>query len=455
MKNSYIIWVLIFMFFAGCSVDQDYVFDESAVTRAQKVLKECAEVLVKPEHGWKMVFIPEAETHGGYNVLMKFLDKEQVEMYTDFLEEKSRSTYSLNSSQGPVLNFDTKSCLHYLADPSLRPYGTGLKGEFEFVIHEIHADSLVFYGKKYNNRIVFYPAEQLDWTENMDIFRANIERMVPQENAPFFRGLYMNTTAINLIYNPDTRCISYSYSDDVSKEIVSKQTSVFGTVDGVAFEPKIRVNGVVLSDLKYNDQSGTFESNTPGVVGDLSYSHTPPFVFYNSITNIAKGSTYAGLTPIGKIDPSAGMGVILELMKVFANKANMSAELKDGYQAMALAGMKEIQLTWKLDVDGEDKGPWLTIKGAKNILGESEYEVHYELLADTLRKDDQIRFRLGNLIQTNDYDFQANMEKQPGFFAFRNFFTDPAGFTIVPAANEQYYFVNLDDSRRWILLNKR
>ena len=46
------------------------------------------------------------------------------------------------------------------------------------------------------------------------------------------------------------------------------------------------------------------------------------------------------------------------------------------------------------------------------------------------------------------------MESQITYETFRRFFTDPAGFTIVPAGNNQYYFVNLADSKRWIVLTK-
>ena len=70
-------------------------------------------------------------------------------------------------------------------------------------------------------------------------------------------------------------------------------------------------------------------------------------------------------------------------------------------------------------------------------------------------RDDQLRFSFipGRMMSNND-KFWSNMESQITYETFRRFFTDPAGFTIVPAGNNQYYFVNLADSKRWIVLTK-
>lgn len=451
MKKIYIIWILLGCLFSACSVDDDNVFDDNAVVRVQKVIDRCAKTLQEPPFGWRMVYVPNPKTHGGYNVLMNFTDEENVEIFTDFLEERSTSTYRFNASQGPVLSFDTYSCLHYLADPKNKPTGKGLQGEFEFVIQEVTSDSLVFLGKKYGARIVFLPAKETDWTELMEASRVNIERLAPMENAPFFRGLTMNQTAVNLIYDPGTRSASYTYADDQSQKIITEKTAVYGTLEGVAFLPKIRVNGVVLGELKYNEDKGAFEANTPGVIGSLKYSHKPPFRFYNSLNDMRKGSNVVGLTKLGKFEPS--MAIMNEIVKMLSQMSEMCQELKQDYPMFVLAGLKQFRITWGLDINGQNVGPWLTYFGSENLFAEPECEVNYGLDMVEMR-DDQVRFTLNGKEKTNNDKFQTNMENQAGFSAFQRFFTDDAGFTVVPAGDGKFYFVNLADSRRWIVLTK-
>ena len=205
------------------------------------------------------------------------------------------------------------------------------------MIQSISADSIVFLGKKYSNKLVFTPAEETDWTELMEASRKNIERMAPPKDAPFFRGLMMNQTAINLIYDPDTRSASYTYADDETKEIKTARTAVFGTKEGIAFQPKIKVNGVVLGALKYNEAKDLFESNTPGVIGSLKYSHKPPFQFYNSVRDMQSGSDLVGLAKIGKLEPS--MAIMSEIVKMLSNMSFMCEELKNGYPLAVLAGL--------------------------------------------------------------------------------------------------------------------
>lgn len=445
----------------ACSVKEDYIFDESATARIRAYINNCTAELTKPEYGWKMLFEPNKTRLGGYNVLMSFREDGTVRMLTDFLEEESTSTYTFNESQGPVLSFDSYSCLHYLADPRITPVGTGLEGEFEFVIKEVSSDSLVFYGKKYGNRIVFYPAAEADWSVNMENFRKHIDLMKPQDQSPFFRGLTMNQTAVNLVYDPASRAITYSYSDEITKQILSGWSGVYGTSDGVRFSPEIHVNGVVLDELKYNEKSRLFEANTPGVIGSLKYSHKPPFPFYNSIDQMRSASSFIGTPRLGSIS-SGNINSMLEFVNAImgGHSMYMSSEFQAGYRALIMAGMKQFRITWSLDYNGTERGPWVTFYGALSAwLAEEEsiYSLNNLLEMEIMREErDQIRFTINedNIYQTNSGEFANLMRDQTGYKAFMDFIADPAGFTIVPSVNKRFYLVNLADSRRWLLLTK-
>ena len=119
--------------------------------------------------------------------------------------------------------------------------------------------------------------------------------------------------------------------------------------------PKIRVNGVVLGELKYNEDKGAFEANTPGVIGSLKYSHKPPFRFYNSLNDMRKGSNVVGLTKLGKFEPS--MAIMNEIVKMLSQMSEMCQELKQDYPMFVLAGLKQFRITWGLDINGQNVGP--------------------------------------------------------------------------------------------------
>jgi hypothetical protein len=346
--------------------------------------------------------------------------------------------------------------LHYLSDPRFPRegvLGVGLEGEFEFVIKEVTADSMVFTGKKRGEPVVFYPAEEADWTGRMVAYREHIEKMAPQEDSPFFRALTMNNTAVNIVYDPPTRTVIYTYSDDQSKKILSAATRVYGTDEGIRFSPEIRVNGVVLDRLRYNQSTRLFEVSTPGVVGALRYSNTPPFPFYNSLGMLQERSTFACTPRIGTLSGNITGLLDLLLALIGGHSTYMTSELQLGYRNLVLAGMKQFRIIW--DIDGE--GPWFSFFGALSMFETTDvyYSTSYKLNMEVLREhNDQVRFTWANEKQTDNAQFDSNMSIQVGFAAFRNFITDPAGFTIVPSANERFYLVNLTDSRRWLLLSK-
>ena len=456
MKKRDILWLLpLLLLCARCSVKEDYIFEESATARIKAYITACQSVITRPEHGWKVLFEPNKRSLGGYHVVMKFNEDGTVRMVCDFLAEESASTYSFNESQGAVLCMDTYSVLHYLADPRVLREGipgVGLEGEFEFAIKEVTPDSLVFTGKKWGEPVVFYPAEAEDWTGRMDRYREHIEKMAPQDDSPFFRALTMNLTAVNLVYDPPTRTVVYTYSDNETKQILSAWTRVYGTDDGIRFSPAIRVNGVLLDQLRYNRVTRLFEVGTPGVTGVLRYSDTPPFPFFNSLDMLQANSTFACKPRVGTV--SGNLTSIISFIDALmgGHSIYMTSELQLGYRGLLLAGMKQFRIIW--DINGQ--GPWFSFFGALSAFaGESLYSTNYRLEMEVLRESrDQVRFTWTGDNHNNDAQFATNMTSQLGFAAFRLFISDPAGFTIVPSSNERFYLVNLADSKRWLLLSK-
>jgi hypothetical protein len=94
----------LFLLFTRCTIKEDYIFEESATARIKAYVTACEAVITKPEHGWKVLFEPNKESLGGFNVVMKFNEDGTVRMICDFLDEESTSSYSFNESQGAVLH---------------------------------------------------------------------------------------------------------------------------------------------------------------------------------------------------------------------------------------------------------------------------------------------------------------------------------------------------------------
>lgn len=455
MKKIYILFALLAIGITGCEVDDDSVFDLSSTARMERTIAECDAMLKTPANGWRMVYVPNPEKHGGFNVLMKFEDGGRVKMLTDFLDEESNTTYSFNASQGPVLSFDTYSCLHYLADPGNAPRGQGWEGEFEFVVQNVTADSIVFVGKKHGHKAVFVPAVAADWTDLIPAARYNLQQLAPQSNAPFFRSLTMNTTAVNMVYDSETRAASVTWADHANKKTETFLTAIYGTREGVAFMPALRINGVVVENLKYNETINSFEVATPGVIGELKYTDEPPIPFYNSFTDLSTTSNAAALPLIGGFS-ILDLNSILELLNVASAMGSMSADMKPGFPFAVIAGLKQFKISWKSPNDGMPEGTWLTWFGANNPFREGEYYYHEGIEYTSLREEgDQVRFDvLPDQTFATDSTFETRM-KSVGFVStVRSFFTDVNGFTVVPAGNDRFYFVSIADSKRWMILSK-
>ena len=445
--------LMLFMGLMACNNDDDMVFSESSTARVQKLQDDCDEMLRSKADGWKMVYVPNPTKHGGFNVLMKFGENGQVRIMTDYTEGESNTTYSMNASQGAVLSFDTYSCLHDLANPANEPLGEGMEGEFEFVIQEVTPDSIVFTGKKHGYKAVFYPATAEDWVDLIPAAKENLAKLEPASNTPFFRSLTMNSTAVNLVYEPSTRAASVTWADDATRTTETFLTAIYGTREGVGFSPALKINGVVVDELKYDESKETFVVNTPGVIGSLKYVDEPPIPFYNSFTDLSGTANGAGLPLIGKFQFSLNM--LVEIMNIFGTMSDMSADLKTGYPLAVIGGLKQFKIAWHSPLADIEDGAWFSWFGTTQLLNDGEFYYLDGINYESLREEgDQVRFELNGRTHTTDTAFMERVQGWSVYDTFTDFFLDEKGFTVVPAGNDEYYFVSIADSKRWMILSK-
>lgn len=148
IKNLIILFAAVLLTTA-CNNNEDSIFDQSSTERMNELFDECTNTLTGSEKGWNMQYFINPES-AGYNLLLNFTGESNVTIagnnyLTDNEYLESASTYDMNLSNGPILEFNTyNDVLHPFADPD----GYSLAGDYEFVIMSVSSDTIVLKGKK-------------------------------------------------------------------------------------------------------------------------------------------------------------------------------------------------------------------------------------------------------------------------------------------------------------------
>ncbi len=166
--------------FQSCLHDDTKIFEDSAAQRLEATAENGKAVLEDASNGWLLHYCTGENYSGGvYTILLKFKDgKVTVAGDVALAEpaERAISSYTINNSQGPVLDFNTyNSILHQLGTPTVSDIN-GQEADYEFVITEIATDSISLKGKKFGNRmsLVRMP-DSVDWTCFLDSI-ANVSK---------------------------------------------------------------------------------------------------------------------------------------------------------------------------------------------------------------------------------------------------------------------------------------
>lgn len=237
----------------GCKVTNDYIFDDISTQRITDYIEACNEVLGEAPHGWKLVYYPDTTQYGAYTFLMKFKEDNRVDMRWDGNDDATESSYSFNSSQGPVLNFDTYSLLHRLADPDPNvaggKAGIGYKGEFEFVIREVAPtkDTIYFLTKKEKIPVAFTHAKQEDW-DRLDECYTMANRFEVNYDAPFYHYLQIGDKVAFLFYSQKLRMAYIAYEEGAGRTVALKLPWAL-TPDGIRLSKPVTFAGVTFSEL--------------------------------------------------------------------------------------------------------------------------------------------------------------------------------------------------------------
>ena len=440
MKRYINIWslltaVITMSFLASCSSD-DQVFEESGQVRLTKQLEKIKSDLEGAENGWKMRYYPSPGFVGGFVFLLDF-NADKVTLRSDYQNESEESLYKVYGGEGPVLSFSEYSSLHVLADPVYPPQGSGYRGDFEFVVMESSADSIVLKGRKWDQRVTLYPATEDDWT-GISQLRTNETILAPVgENVPFYRNLYVDGNPVaTFLYKNETRFLEYYYND-AAGVLRSGATGVSFSAEGFELESPVTINDLTLSEFTLNATSDGF---TFGDNGSLMVENEP-VVTFNDAWNKAFNSTYMLLN---------------QMSPDFYGLYEGARAVQPDFRTMALYWQlgQDYLKTCTFIFDNQDlENRNLRFYHASIGAVENPEEDEAVFKPTTDWTGNPMFFMSGNTsFQEYQQYFVTPSADSENFKAILDLVFDDQGFTVIPTRDGNFYFVNKEYSNYWMLL---
>lgn len=157
---SWLICLIVSAITAACSHEVDSLFTLTAAERIDRAVSDYSAYLTSSPEGWVMEYYPTNSvnhtTGRGYLIVLDFMNDGSAVMTmknsaSDYKALRDTSVWEIRKDNGPVLSFPTyNSCLHRFSDPSYRELGTGMGGDYEFVLADTATESrsVMMKGKK-------------------------------------------------------------------------------------------------------------------------------------------------------------------------------------------------------------------------------------------------------------------------------------------------------------------
>lgn len=285
----------------GCtSGDIDDVFEENASQRLDNMTQECLNLLTSAPNGWAIEYYPEEnQSYGGYIFLASFDTGGNVTVAGEIADPDERVTshYSLLSSQGVVLSFDTyNSLFHYFADPDIGS-GSSQEGDFEFAFKGGDANELTFTGTKTGNTIVFKALDaNVDWTTYLTQVN-DMETTILR--SPYCSYIY-NGSGETITFDMDMSYNLLTYVPDSSEPDVTATIAYCYTPEGITFYQPITLGSSEVQTFRWDataEEMVCVEDAGVVLVGGTSEDYVPYDTFLGDwIFSYNNGSSAANVT---------------------------------------------------------------------------------------------------------------------------------------------------------------
>lgn len=326
----------------ACSPQFEDLFDKSASERLQESMENAQNVLTAAEKGWSMGYFPNTSTRG-YILFAKFAADGHVTL-TDYNNKglTSTSTYSMNISQGPVLNFDTYSdVLGHYTDPGTWLGGaTGNAGDFEFVIFSVSENEVVLKGKQYGAKAVLRKIEGNGdeatlWREHFDACEAMYGKLFANGVSPVLK---VADVPYYTLTNPTSRKFEmYPYGSTNVEEMTP--LSYIASTTGIDLAENFLVGGKSVRSFVYDETNGVLVAkedtdvviDAPDVYGYFATAGIPYIAdgenvygkFSDSFVSLAKdfNEQYAGKRDLQGVGFMASNGQLIFVVQALATRA--------------------------------------------------------------------------------------------------------------------------------------
>lgn len=301
MKLKYLIVLILlpFLLVTSCKRDEDRIFDTNATVRITEAVEKTYTVLQANKAGWIMKFYPSNnQEFGGYTLFSKFISNAEVTVASDPFSGSQTSSYSVSPESGPVLTFNGyNKNIHWFSEPGKDNGGigaddSGMRGDFEFIVLNASADSVVLKGKKSGSYLVMLPLKDGEF---------ETESKAYQEAAAKFKqfGVFNLETkdgeVVPMGYSPKIRVFTNPL-DQAAKEMAFRVVP-----DGLEFYEEYTMAGTSFDHLNYIEPTSAYpygyysdKGNTFKIVPDV----TPINLWFK--TNLWSMS-YSNVGPTGQV----------------------------------------------------------------------------------------------------------------------------------------------------------
>ena len=406
MKLSIYYRIVIQYTFLGCLMvschENEDIFKTPSNLRLQQTLKECKEVLISSDQGWRMDYKPaNCDT---INLTLKFTADNRVAMFIH-TEVTSNSHYDFNGSEGPILSFDTYSALHDYVTPDQGKPGIGHGGDFEFIICEIKQDTIILKGRKNQDKVLLYRARE---GEENKIRLMRLLQFGYRKKGNLFKGIRNKAVIADLSMEAD--CSILNIATEQSKQ----NTEVRYNNEGFILTSPIAIKEGQLSHFVWDPAIKSFRSGSY-MIADLN----APLCATTDAEQILSGNQY-------------------EIREV------SSGTLIDWFGSFEKAFPENQYYRFRFAGNGISNSA-LTF-GFENDLFEIEENSITASTTNYLRND---RFRLMQI----GYEGNKAREIYRNVAGKRliNFFFSEEGFTL-HIENDTLYIVSVLDASRWVII---
>ena len=297
--------IIIAVIFSCKEQEVESLFDEESSKRIQDQVEDLKTALLSSEHGWKILYFPDKDNVGGFNLLFKFIDETTVDMLGDISDADtlfSSSRYDIRLGSTVKLSFTTNNTIHKLSDSGNSPIpgeeGSGLKGDFEFLYYGKNDEGLLFRTNREQIPIQFVQATAEDTLSRVyGTIRKNLKEFISPSSPPSVFRVVRQTNAGDTSVSAITIAPIRRFLTFRGLESKEYGTIFYSTINSIILRG-LRIEGgrTYNNDisLTYNDRDKSYSFTQSGSKFKIFYINFPlnPLVGIDRLANNVDNGIY-------------------------------------------------------------------------------------------------------------------------------------------------------------------